>query len=76
MITRGNDQSTAIRCGKHGRNAGGVFFRPEPNEGAVADYLCMHCWIEAGRPEKLTAEDFSRLKWEHLPAVLSRFQGN
>jgi len=63
MTTNGNDQSAAVRCTKHGRNAGGVFFRPEPNEGAPADYLCLHCWIEAGSPGQLSKERFYSLRW-------------
>ncbi len=63
MTTRGNDQSAAVRCGKHGRNAGGVFFRPEPYEGVAADYLCLHCWLEMGEPLRLSKEDFLRLRY-------------
>lgn len=63
MITSGNDQSAAVRCNKHGRTAGGVFFRTEPNEGAVAAYLCLHCWIEAGEPKRLSQSELFRLKF-------------
>jgi hypothetical protein len=60
----GGDQTAEVRCIKHGRNAGGVFFRPERGEAAdAADYLCLHCWIEAGRPYSLSKEEFYRLQW-------------
>lgn len=65
MITSGNDQSASVRCGKHGHCCGGVFFRPEPNEGAPADYLCFHCWIEAGSPMQLPKANFFDLKYQH-----------
>jgi hypothetical protein len=65
MLTQGNDQSSSVKCRKHGRWAGGVFFRPEPNEGAVAGYVCLHCWIEAGEPKQLPKEDVYALQFGH-----------
>jgi hypothetical protein len=55
-----SDQSASIQCTKHGRNAVAVFARPEPNEGAVAGYVCFHCWIDAGQPEKMPKEQVYR----------------
>lgn len=63
MKTLGRDQSATVRCVKHGRNAPGVFFRPEYEEFEVADYLCLHCWLEAGSPARLSVTEFFRLRY-------------
>lgn len=67
MTTRGNDQSASFRCPKHGRNAGAVFFRPESGDNMAADYVCLHCWLEAGEPLHLTPAEFIRLKYHQPP---------
>jgi hypothetical protein len=71
MITSGNDQSAAVRCVKHGRNAGGVFFRPEPYEGGCADYICLHCWMDAGEPMQLARHEFEAIRYQ-VPARVAK----
>jgi len=48
------DQSSVVRCPRHGRRAG-MFVRPEPNSFFPAFYTCLHCAKElVGNREQIT----------------------
>lgn len=55
------DQSARTRCPEHGHAVAAVFCRPEPEEHVTPKYVCLHCWVAAGSPDRLTPVEVARI---------------